>query len=89
MVYQQSLEIERRLDRVLSLIRTGRYSTPLLAKELGVSIPTISRCVTALRARGHDIRAENHGTGWRYAIAGKPSKNKHGEQASSLNRRAD
>lgn len=42
MVYQQSLEIERRLAHVLSLIRTGQYSTPMLAEEVGVSIPTIS-----------------------------------------------
>lgn len=71
MVYQQSLEIERRLDRVLCLIGTGRYSTPMLAEEVGVSIPTISRCVTALRARGHDIHAERTSKGWRYVLAPK------------------
>jgi len=49
MVYQQSLDIERRLDRVLCLIRTGRYSTPMLAEKISVSIPTISRCGSALR----------------------------------------
>lgn len=89
MAYQQSLEIEQRLDRVLRLIRTGRYSAPMLAEAVGVSIPTISRCVTALRERGHDIRAENHGSGWRYILARKPSQNKHEEQASSLGRHAD
>lgn len=89
MVYQQSLEIERRLDRVLSLIRTGRYSTPMMADEIGVSIPTISRCVTALRARGHDIKATKHGNGWRYALARRPSKSERREQASGLNKRAD
>jgi biotin operon repressor len=89
MIYQQSLEIEQRLDRVLRLIRTGRYSTPKLAEEVGVSIPTISRCVTALRARGHDIKAENHGTGWRYVLASKARPRKHQEQASSLGRHAD
>lgn len=76
MAYQQSLEIERRLDRVLRLIRTGRYSTPMLAEEVGVSIPTISRCVTALRTRGHDIKAENHGTGWRYVLVSAASRKK-------------
>ena len=89
MVYQQSLEIERRLDRVLSLIRTGRYSTPMLADAIGVSIPTISRCVTALRARGHDIKATKHGNGWRYALAGESGTNQQREQASGLNGRAD
>lgn len=73
MLYARSLEIEQRLDHVLRLIRTGRFSTPMLAEELGVSIPTISRCVTALRERGHDIRAEKHSNGWRYVLV-RPTK---------------
>jgi biotin operon repressor len=73
MLYERSLGIERRLDHVLRLIRTGRYSTPKLAEEVNVSIPTISRCVTALRERGHDIRAEKNGNGWRYVLV-RPSK---------------
>jgi biotin operon repressor len=71
MVYARSLEIGKRLDDVLRLIRTGRYSAPKLAEKINVSIPTISRCVTALREKGHDIRAEKHGDGWRYVLAGK------------------
>ncbi len=73
MPFERSLEIERRLDDVLRLIRTGRFSTPMLAEEVGVSIPTISRCVTALRLRGNDIRAEKHGEGWRYVDETKES----------------
>lgn len=69
MHYQHSLEIHERLETVLQLIRTGRYSTPALASEMGVSIPTISRVVAALRARGHDIRAEKTRGGWRYLLA--------------------
>ena len=42
-LYQRSLEIERRLEDVLGLIRRGRYSTPRIAAELQVSIPTVSR----------------------------------------------
>lgn len=80
MIYQQSLEIERRLDRVLRLIRTGRYSTPMLAEKVGVSIPTISRCVSALRLRGHDIKAENDANGWRYVLA-KVNTRRDGGQA--------
>jgi len=71
MLYQRSQEIERRLEQVLRLIRTGRYSTPILAEEIGVSIPTVSRCVTALRERGHDIRARKNGNGWRYVLVTK------------------
>ncbi len=70
MPFERSLEIERRLDGVLKLIRTGRFSTPMLATEVGVSIPTISRIVAALRDRGHDIRAERTmGGGWHYFVA--------------------
>jgi biotin operon repressor len=72
MLYARSLEIEQRLDHVLRLIRTGKYSTPKLADEVGVSIPTISRCVTALRDRGHNIRAEKQGNGWRYVLVRPP-----------------
>ena len=68
MAFEHSLEIARRLDDVLHLIRTGRYSTPKLAEDVGVSIPTISRIVAALRERGHDIRSERHDGGWRYVL---------------------
>jgi predicted DNA-binding transcriptional regulator YafY len=68
MPFERSLEIERRLDEVLRLIRTGRFSTPMLAEEVGVSIPTISRIVAALRDRGHEIRAERQEGAWRYVL---------------------
>lgn len=71
MRYRKSLEIEQRLAETLRLIQTGRYSTPLLAAALGVSIPTVSRYVTALRERGHNIRAERHREGWRYTPGSK------------------
>jgi biotin operon repressor len=72
MLYQRSLEIERRLDEVLRLIRSGGYSTPMIAEELGVSIPTVSRDVTALRERGHDIQSHRRGDAWRYELVGEP-----------------
>lgn len=75
MFYQRSYEIERRLEAVLRLIREGKFSTPKIAKEIGVSIPTISRDVTALRERGHDIRAEWSERGWRYVLAHPHSAN--------------
>lgn len=68
MQYQRSFEIEQRLERALHLIGTGLYSTPKLAETLRVSIPTVSRDVTALRERGHDIRAEKRSDGWRYVL---------------------
>lgn len=68
MLYKRSLEIEQRLRLILELIGTGKYSTPRLADKIGVSIPTISRDVQALRERGHDIQAERRGDGWKYVI---------------------
>jgi len=68
MRYQHSLEIHERFESVLHLIGSGRYSTPALAKIVGVSIPTISRIVAALRARGHDIQSERTRKGWQYVL---------------------
>ena len=89
MPFERSLEIEQRLEAVLGLIRTGGYSTPMLAEEVGVSIPTISRCVTALRLRGHDIRAEKNGDGWRYLIVGQSNPGKKRAQAARLSGHRD
>ncbi len=69
MRYQQTLEIHQRLETVLRLIGTGDFSTPALAEAVGVSIPTISRIVAALREQGHEIHAERTSKGWRYVIA--------------------
>lgn len=84
MPFERSLEIERRLADVLDLIRTGRFSTPMLAEKVGVSIPTISRCVMALRARGHDIRAEKIGDAWAYRLSARHAqlKPRHGRTGS-------
>ena len=68
MAYERSLAIERRLDEVLVLIQTGQFSTSDIARELGVSVPTISRDITALRKRGYEIRAERRARGWRYVL---------------------
>lgn len=74
MLYQHPLYIERRLQAVLRLLRSGGYSTPMIAEELGVSTPTVSRDVTALRERGHEILSKRKGEAWRYVLAEKSSK---------------
>lgn len=75
MPYQRSLEIENRLQTVLNLVETGKFSTPLLAKKLGVSIPTVSRDVNALRERGHNVLSCRQPDGsWRFTIAPNQSK---------------
>ena len=72
MRYQQATEIHERIETVLRLIQTGEYSTPALAGKVGVSVPTISRIVAALRERGHDIHAERTDKGWRYVLQEQP-----------------
>lgn len=78
MLYQRSLYIEQRLQAVLRLIGSGGYSTPMIAAELGVSTPTVSRDVTALRERGHNILSKRQSAGWRYVLVEKPSKTASG-----------
>ena len=68
MLYQRSRQIEDRLDALLALIQSGRYSTPTLADTLHISIPTISRGIDALRGRGHPIRAIRENNRWYYAL---------------------
>ncbi len=79
MRYQHSLEIHERIEEVLRLIKTGRYSTPALAEAVGVSIPTISRIVATLREQGHEIHAVRTAKGWRYVLD-LPSQ--HGSEKS-------
>lgn len=80
MLYQRSLDIERRLQTVLKLIETGNFSTPELAEEIGVSIPTISRDLTALRQRGHCILAEREDKTWHYRLAAEQNNTKRNLQ---------
>ncbi len=68
MLYQRSRTIEHRLEEVLALIRAGEFSTPRIAEKLGVSVPTVSRSVYALRERGHRIRSERRNHGWCYVL---------------------
>ena len=68
MLYRRSFEVEQRLGMALRLIRSGRFSTPQLAQQLHVSIPTVSRYVAALRARGHEVRAKRKTNTWSYVV---------------------
>ncbi len=82
MLYKRSLGIEQRLQSVLELVRSGRYSTPVIAEKLEVSVPTVSRDVSALRERGYDIRAERRGDGWRFVLKQRGSGKRHGSAHS-------
>jgi biotin operon repressor len=72
MPYRRSREIENRLRELLHLIQSGRHSTPSLAKALGASQPTVSRCLTALRDRGYQIHSVKDESGWHYELVGEP-----------------
>jgi len=71
-MYRRSREIEQRLTSLVNLIRRGKYGTPGLAAELGISPPTVSRCLSALRQRGYGIRSVKAEEGWAYEIVREP-----------------
>lgn len=73
MRYERTLYIGERHRKLLGLLRTGRFSTPLLARRLGVSEPTIYRDITSLRERGYPIRSVKQGQRWAYCVAGNPA----------------
>ena len=73
MLYEKSLAIERRLAALVQLIRSGHHSTPVLAEKLGVSVPTISRDITALRQRGYRIRPVRLSHHWAYELVSEPA----------------
>ena len=68
MLYHRAREIEARLADLLRLIEGGRYSTPKLVMALGISKPTVSRCLSALRVRGYNIRAAKGADGWSHEL---------------------
>jgi predicted DNA-binding transcriptional regulator YafY len=69
------------LQTVLRRIEGGSDSTAELAAEIGVSVPTISRDVTALRQRGHAIRAEKLGPTWRFVLDPSPANQNESQSA--------
>ena len=70
--YDHSLQIGQRLLNLLGLIESAEHSTKSLALALGVSEPTVSRCLAALRRRGYEIRSRRNGPGWSYVLLGAP-----------------
>jgi biotin operon repressor len=73
MPYGRSQEIEKRLNDLVRLVRAERHSTPTLARALHTSQPTVSRCLTALRDRGYEIRSVRDDDGWRYELINEPA----------------
>ena len=71
-MYRRSQEIEQRLEELIELIRKGKHSAPAFATGLGISRPTVSRCLTALRQRGYVIRSVRNGADWACELAAEP-----------------
>lgn len=69
MRYERALSIGRRHRRLIGLIRSGRLSTPSLARRLGVSEQTVYRDVTFLKEHGYPIRSVKQGRRWAYHLA--------------------
>lgn len=82
MRYERAHAITDRHDRLISLIRTGNYSTPSLAEILGVSEQTIYRDIDHLKKCGFSIRSQKHADGWAYHLLAEPSKVSVGKGAS-------
>ena len=72
MPYERSRTIEKRFQKVITLIKKSQFNAGQLAFELGISRPTIQRVITELRRRGYHIRSVHDEHGWRYELIGEP-----------------
>lgn len=70
MRYQRSLAVTKRLADLLSLIRSGMYSSPAIAGKLGVSEQTVYRDILFLKQQGHSIRSVRVSSQWAYQLLG-------------------
>lgn len=82
MRYEKALAIQIRHDRLLDLIRSGRFSSTDLAQKLKVSEQTIYRDIDFLKQRGFSIRSEKHADGWAYHLLAEPSPSSNGKGGS-------
>jgi biotin operon repressor len=84
MFYKHSEMIAGRVDLALRLIETGDHSTKSLAAELGVSVPTASRVISALRQRGYSIKSVKNGKAWTYRLM-QPKQNSNARSQEATN----
>lgn len=78
MPYERAFSITRRLRRLIPLIRSGRFSTPALAKRLKVSEQTIYRDIDCLKEKGYSIRSVRLSKGWAYKLLAESEMVTHG-----------
>ena len=82
MPYERSQALEQRLQQLLDLLRRGRHSAESLAAALEISQPTVSRCLAALRKRGHLIKAVKDERGWAYRLGGNHGASRNAKGVS-------
>ncbi len=72
MRYEGAFSIGKRHRRLIGLIRSGRLSTPWLARRLGVFEQTVYRDIMSLKECGYAIRSVKQGQKWTYQLADGP-----------------
>jgi predicted DNA-binding transcriptional regulator YafY len=82
MRYGRSLAIASRHDRLIDLIRSGKFSSLDLARKLKVSEQTIYRDIDFLKQRGYSIRSKKHTDGWAYHLLAEPATVSNGKGVS-------
>lgn len=70
MRYKRSLAIASRHDELIALIRSGKFSSRVLAKRLKVSEQTIYRDIASLKERGYPVHSLRLSKGWAYKLEG-------------------
>ena len=77
MRYDRAIAISKRHEDILALVRSGSYSSPALAKKLGVSEPTVYRDILFLKRQGYCIESVRLSANWAYQL---PPENKINRQ---------
>ena len=77
MRYDRAIAISKRHEELLALVRSGSYSSPALAKKLGVSEPTVYRDISFLRRQGYSIESARLSAHWAYRLPPEKKPNRH------------
>lgn len=78
MRYERAIAISKRHEELLALVKSGSYSSPALAKKLGVSAPTVSRDILFLKQQGYAIESVRLSASWAYQLPpNKKSSHEH------------
>lgn len=75
MRYDRATAISKRHEKLLTFVRSGSYSSPLLAKKLGVSEPTVYRDILFLKRQGYPIESVRLSANWAYQLPSKKISN--------------